>query len=410
MVSPYTTFLLVGFLDLLSVFFILPYLDIHAKELGFNHIQIGIIGAIFPACQMISSPLLGSLSDVKGRRPIFLLSLIICSLAYFWLGLTSSLLVFIGIRAITGTFKHTQTLTRALAPDYIDDENDVTALYGKLTSLGGLGLALGPVLSGYVMEAFPESGFTIICTISAGVILLNARLINSLPDIPKEKKEKSEAVLEATKLFDPIVNTFNQTVNNFYDLDWTIYGDIFLFKFLMSMSMGLYFNNFRLFLDTEHDVSPSVLGYITTIQGIVSSITNEKVSSFNKWYLNDIDYSQRIFHIFLIMVLSLVGLAIVPAVPFYIALLIPTAICFAFARVVALVVVSSRSVTSNRGTLIGAFNSVSSVSGIITPLIGGIINHYLGVTYVFYTGAMIASVGLVLSYRARAKSLNNKTK
>lgn len=235
-------------------------------------------------------------------------------------------------------------------------------------------------------------------------------LINSLPDIPEEKKEKSEAELKATKLFDPIVNTFNETVNNFYDLDWPIYGDIFLFKFLMSMSMGLYFNNFRLFLNTEHDISPSVLGYITTIQGIVSSITNEKVSSFNKWYVNDIDYSQRIFHIFLIMVLSLVGLAMVPSVPFYIALLIPTAICFAFARVVALVVVSNRSVTGNRGTLIGAFNSVSSISGIITPIIGGIINHYLGVTYVFYIGVMIASIGLVLSYRARAISWHEKTK
>lgn len=75
---------------------------------------------------------------------------------------------------ISGTFKHTQTLTRALAPDYIDDENDVTALYGKVTSLGGLGLALGPVLSGYAMEEFPESGFTIMCTVSAGVIILIA--------------------------------------------------------------------------------------------------------------------------------------------------------------------------------------------------------------------------------------------
>ena len=75
---------------------------------------------------------------------------------------------------VSGTFKHSQTLTRALAPDYLEDQNDVTALYGKLTSLGGLGMALGPTLSGYVMEACPEYGFTIMSTVLAAFFILIA--------------------------------------------------------------------------------------------------------------------------------------------------------------------------------------------------------------------------------------------
>ncbi|KAJ8733452.1 hypothetical protein PYW08_001750 [Mythimna loreyi] len=410
MISPYRTFLLVAFLDQLSIFFILPYLDIHAKQLGFNYFQIGLIGAIFPACQMISSPIVGSLSDVRGRRPIFLACLIICSIVYFCLGITSSLLVFIILRIVTGTFKHTLTLTRAMAPDYIDDKNDVTVLYGKLKSLAGIGLALGPILSGYIMEAFPENGFNIMCTILSGVIILNAALINALPDIAKKKYEESEPALEATKLLDAIVKTFNQTIKNFYNIDWTIFGDIFLYLFLMSVSMGLYFNNFRLFLNVKYEASPSVTGYISSIQGIITSITNEKISFFNKLYARDLDYSLRIFHVFLVMVLALIGLATVPTIPFYIAILIPTSIYFAMGRIVALIVVSNKSVSSNRGTLLGAFSSVSSLGGIIAPIIGGVINQYLSVTYVFYISAMIASIGLVLSYRARAISLQEKTK
>nr|XP_021200550.2 major facilitator superfamily domain-containing protein 9-like [Helicoverpa armigera] len=408
--KPSWTFLLVGFLDLMSIFLILPYVDIHAKELGFNHIQIGLLGAVYPGCQMISSPIVGSIGDVRGRRTILLYCLIVCAITYFWLGITSSLLAFFGLRILLGTFKHTQLLTKALAPDYLDNPDDLSTLYGRLMSLGSLGLALGSVLSGYAMEAFPNSGFTIMCIILSAFFVINAGLINSLPETAREKKDKSAATLEASKILDLTVDTFKKTINKFYSIDWVTYWDIFVFKLVLSASVGLYYSNFRLFLMTEHGLSHVYLGYIVAAEGVVSSIINNSVAYINKFYVHDKDYSQRILHIFFLIVFSLVGLALVPNVYLFVVLLIPKAVSFSLARIVSLEVVATRGGPDSRGTLIGAFSSVRSIAGIVTPLISGVINHYLGVTYAFLTAALFATIGLVLSYRVRLKSIHEKTK
>uniref|UniRef100_A0A2A4J523 Major facilitator superfamily (MFS) profile domain-containing protein n=1 Tax=Heliothis virescens TaxID=7102 RepID=A0A2A4J523_HELVI len=411
MASPYTSFIFIGLLDMLSVHFVLPYLDDHMKELGFNHIQIGLVGAAFYASQMISSPIIGSISDVKGRKPVLLFCLIVTSFAYFWLGITSSFYVFFSLRIVLGIFKQTQILTRTIAPDYLDDPNDVSILYGKLLSLGKLGTDLGTNLGGRITKAFPKNGFTIACALTTPLYFIVLRLVNGLPELFNEKKEdNSEPEKKSPKLYDSITDTYKQSINNIYSIDWNKYWDIFLFKLILSTSIGLYYSNFSSFLETHHETSAGYHGYIGTCQGIISTIILETVSYSNKVYRNDTDYSQRIFHVFLVIVLSFVGLALVPNIYLYAALVVPKAMYFSLGRMVTLNVLWSRSEESNRGALIGLLHNVGALSSVVTPLISGVINHYLGVSFVFYTGAILASVGLVLSYQARSRSLEEKIK
>nr|XP_021200595.2 major facilitator superfamily domain-containing protein 9-like [Helicoverpa armigera] len=411
MASPYVSFIFIGLLDMLAVHFVLPYLDNHMKELGFNHLQIGLVGAAFYACQLISSPFIGSVSDIKGRKPVLLISLIVCSFAYFWLGITSSFFVFFSLRIVLGIFKQTQILARALAPDYLDDPNDVSILYGKLLSLGKLGTDLGTNLGGRITKAFPKSGFTIACALTTPLYFIILRLVNGLPEISKEKKEDNpEPEKKSPKPNNSITDTYKQSLHNIFSIDWNKYWDIYLFKLILSTSIGLYYMNFTSFLETNHELSSDYIGYIGTFQGIIATIILETVFYSNKVYRNDTDYSQRIFHVFLVIVLSFVGLALVDNVYLYVALVVPKAMYFSLGRMVTLNVLWSRSDDTNRGVLIGLLYNVGLISSVITPLISGFINHYLGVTYVFYTGAMLASVGLVLSYQARSRSLEEKIK
>ncbi|KAF9814118.1 hypothetical protein SFRURICE_000113 [Spodoptera frugiperda] len=400
MVSPYATFLLVCFLDLISVSFIVPYLDIHAKELGFNYVQIGLVWAVYPLCQIVSSPVIGSLGDVTSRKQVLLTCVIICSCAYFCLGVVSSLYVFLSLRIVLGIFKQTQILTRALAPEYIHEPNKVFILYGKLLSLGSFGQTLGSFISKYPIETYPRYGFTFMCVILSIFFGVNAALINSLPETKtreEKKEETSDTSLRKTSLLASAVTTIKHTYYTLYNINWLNLWDILLFKLLMSISTGLYYNNFRIYLKNRYDLSNVSIVCILLFEAIISSIVNNSVAFINKLYINDRDYSQRVFHTFLGIVLTLVALGMVSSLPLYVLLLVPKAVSFALARIVTLAVVMSRSAPSNRGTLIGALYSASSLAYIITPIIGGLIIEYLSISYMYFVASLFAATGLVIS-------------
>lgn len=237
-------------------------------------------------------------------------------------------------------------------------------------------------------------------------------LINSLPDITKEKKKKPAKAISAIapKLIDSLRGPIKESIDEFYKIDWPVYGDIFIFKLLMTLSMGMYFTNFGLFLKTIHTVSPKNLGYIISLQGVTGSICTYFIGHVNKLYKSDKDYSERNYHVFIIVATSLFSIALAPNVYIYTALLIPLAIASSVGRIVTLEMVTSRTSGDHRGTVIGASNSVRSLSGVVIPLVSGVINQYTGVVYTFYCAASFAAIGVFVSRRIRLTSLEAKDK
>lgn len=211
-------------------------------------------------------------------------------------------------------------------------------------------------------------------------------------------------------LLQSLVDPLKESVNEFYKVDWPIFWDLFLYKMLMALTMGLYFSNFSMFLKTEHDVSPKGVGYIVAFQGVVGALSNFLIGYINKLYIKDTDYTQRILHIFIIMTLSLIGLAAVPNIYMYVAILVPKSVCGSVARVVSLEMTTSRSNPTQKGAIMGATNSVKSMTGVITPIIGGIIAQYIGLRYAFYVAAFVNFIGVIVSYRKRSKSTKEKIK
>lgn len=69
--------------------------------------------------------------------------------------------------------KQTQLLSKALGPDYVKDKAEQSVLYGRMASVSGVGMSMGPIIGGHIMEAFPDYGFTILCTITAAIFAIN---------------------------------------------------------------------------------------------------------------------------------------------------------------------------------------------------------------------------------------------
>ncbi|KAF9801722.1 hypothetical protein SFRURICE_014876 [Spodoptera frugiperda] len=398
----------VAFLDLLAVGLIVPLVAGHVREMGGNHVYVGLLGSIYAGFQLGSGPLIGSLSDLKGRKNILIMTLLLCGIAYTVMGFTNSIFVIMVIRAVLGLFKQTQMLTKALVPDYEKNEQRQAEIYGKMAAISGAGITLGPVIGGHIAEDHPENGFLLVAVVVGICFVINSGLVYFLPKIDSKVSKKKVASKTTkggaqTSLLVTLYSSVRQSVVELFHIDWIKYWDIFMFKALIGFAMGVYYSNYSLFLKTEYELSPKYVGYVISFQGVIGSLSSFFIGYINSFYLHDKDYSIRNMHVFLVTSMSLLGLALSFNVLMYAFWLIPLAVGNAIGRLVTLEMVLKRSDGDHRGTLIGASNSVRSLTGVVAPMVSGVIGEYYGVSYVIYASLCSTTLGLVLSYMRKIK-------
>jgi len=119
---------------------------------------LGWFGTIFALMQFFFSPILGSLSDRLGRRPIVLLSNIGTGLDYFVMALAPTLgWLFVG-RVISGITASSIPTAMAYAADVTPKEKRAGA-FGMLSAAFGIGFVLGPAIGGLLGGINPRLPF-----------------------------------------------------------------------------------------------------------------------------------------------------------------------------------------------------------------------------------------------------------
>ena len=136
---------------------------------------LGLLLAAMPIAQFFSGPILGALSDQKGRRPLFLCSLVIGVIGYFFSAIgvfwKSLFLLFLG-RLIVGAAAGNVAVVSATVADLSSEENKAKN-FGLYSMACGLGFTVGPFLGGQLSSV----GFEIPFFLSAGAVFLNLILI-----------------------------------------------------------------------------------------------------------------------------------------------------------------------------------------------------------------------------------------
>ncbi|XP_063069752.1 major facilitator superfamily domain-containing protein 9 [Engraulis encrasicolus] len=168
----------VGFMDLFGVSMIIPLLSHHVKFLGASPTVAGIVGSTYGVLQLFSSTVVGSWSDVVGRRDSLLTCLLVSALGYGLLGMSTSIALFVLARIPVGLFKHSLSICRALLSDLVC-ESDRPLVMGHFNAASSVGFIVGPVVGGYLTEH--EGGFYTSSFACAAIFLLNAGLVWMLP-------------------------------------------------------------------------------------------------------------------------------------------------------------------------------------------------------------------------------------
>ena len=190
--KPAATFIfLTVVLDMLALGMIAPVLPRLIE--GFLHGNIsgaakmlGLFGTTFAVMQFIFSPVLGSLSDKLGRRPIVLLSNFGLAADYMLMAWAPALpWLFVG-RVISGITASSIPTAMAYMADVLPPEKRAGA-FGMLSAAFGVGFVLGPAMGGLLGGVNPRLPFYV----SAGLSLLNG--MYGLFVLPESLKKENRA-------------------------------------------------------------------------------------------------------------------------------------------------------------------------------------------------------------------------
>lgn len=151
--TPLIIIFAIVFIDLIGFGMIIPVLPLFAQKEPFlaTPIEIGFVQSIYSWMQFVFSPLLGTLSDKYGRRPVLFVSLLGSAVGYLILGLANTLmLLFIG-RIVSGITGGNISAAQAYIADVTSKENRAKGM-GLFGAAFGLGFIAGPALGGILSK------------------------------------------------------------------------------------------------------------------------------------------------------------------------------------------------------------------------------------------------------------------
>ena len=145
------------FIDLLGFGIIIPILPFYVRSFGVSDVFIGLLAASYSFAQFVAAPILGRISDERGRRPVLMLSVGVAGVAWVVFGFASQigatvgtavgLSVLFGARLLAGAAGGNIATAQAYIADVTRPEERTGAL-GLVGAAFGLGFVFGPAVGG----------------------------------------------------------------------------------------------------------------------------------------------------------------------------------------------------------------------------------------------------------------------
>ncbi len=218
-------------------------------------LYVGLITSAAAACQFLFSPALGYLSDLYGRRPILLWSLVGGVIGYITFGVGGSLWVLFLARIIDGATAGDTPAMYAYIAD-VAEPHERARLYGILGAAGGVGVMVGPAIGGFAAQW----GLSMPLYVAATLGVIN--VIWGYFVMPESLKQENRA----TKFEARHLNPFAQFKNVFTSESLRIlFGVSFAFFVALIMEQS----NITGFFNTILSWGPTQIGIVLTLVGAV---------------------------------------------------------------------------------------------------------------------------------------------
>ncbi len=338
------------FIDMMGFGIVIPILPRYAEHLGAASWQIGLLVGIFSLAQLGMLPFWGQLSDLIGRRPILIISVLGTIVGYLMMGWTHSILIMMLGRALDGAAGANISTVQAYLSD-ITTVNERSQGMGLLGAAYGFGFIFGPVLGGWSCHYY---GPSVAMVIAAGLGFINFLFIFFfLPESLEKKQKISERP--------PMLAFLKYT-------DKKVYFSVMGTFFFMMTGYSIITTLLALFVYHRYQMNEQQTGYVYGMIGVIAIIIEGGIFGFFAKYFKDRWFviAGAVSLMFSFFILSLTQEVLLAVILFgFIALgdslMTP-----------ALPAIASRSVDAAwQGSALGLYQSVGSLARFLGPLLAG---------------------------------------
>lgn len=367
------TLLTTAFASMLGLGIISPFLPEFASKHGVNGFWLGVIFAGYGISRGFIMPIVGRISDRRGRKILVSAGLLLFSAISLFYPAAKSVWSLTLVRMIHGL---AAGMIMPIVMAYIGDFTKKGAegvTTGAMNTMFYLGMAAGPFLGGFLDHFY---GFNSIFYTMCGLGLLTFLMV--LFFLPESRPMTSQVkIVEHTTFRKLLHSSFIRAI-----LIISVVITFMMISFIALLPSLAAIDH----IDAVHiGIIISVGIFLGGIFQIPFGKLADKFDDVGKLIMIGIGTSLGMF-----------SLIVMPFCPNFDALLIAGAFMGLGAGVSA-PALSSLAVIIGRktamGTWMGIFNCVKSIAFVVTPLVAGIIMDYMGLKAAFYCITMIAFFG-----------------
>lgn len=392
--SPLLPIFLIVLVDVLGFTIILPLLPFYSERLGASPTVVGELVSTYAVCQLIAGPILGQLSDRRGRRPILLVSQAGTFAGFLLLAFSRHIWLLFLARAIDGATAGNLTIAQAYISDVTKPEHRAKS-FALIGIAFGFGFLVGPAIAGFLARYGYQAPILLASGLSFTTILCTFFLLPRR-EVVHERNEAAAA--------DPGPGGRRLSL-----ISWGEYRKYFrdreLARLLMqwllfSFSFSTFISGFALFAERRyvwngHPVGVREVGYIFAFTGFIGIIMQGgMVGRLVKWW-----GERRVVQIgFITSCLGDIAIGFTRTIGQLLWVAGFSNIGAAGLRPALTSLITQKADKREVGVIIGLTQSLMSVAQITAPIISGLlIDHHLLTTWAVWAGVL---AGFALLFQA----------
>lgn len=372
------------FLDILGFGILVPVIPFLVQPFDHSALTIGLLTMSFSIAQFFASPVLGALSDRYGRRPVLLISIFGAGVAYIVFGLAWALWVFFAARIVDGLTGGNISTAQAYIAD-VSAPKDRSKNFGLIGAAFGAGFIIGPAIGGvmsHISYSAPAylAGFLCLLSCLFGFFILPESL-------PPEKRRRDKMKLSELNPVAQLTGFLGQPG----------IAANFLLILMQGLGMNILRSNFMIYARDKFGYGPDQVGYLYTFLGIMVVGTQ---SLLVRRIVSRLGDGKTAFFGFIGMFLGFAWMATSPGIYeiFGIMLLVAVGNGLVYPTVSAM---TSGAVSGKQqGGVMGAQQSISSITMIFGPLIAGATYDHISHGAPYALAAICAVAGVYLCYQS----------
>lgn len=337
--------------DVIGFGIVIPSLPFHVAQISGLPLTITLLFSVFSVCSFFSNPILGTLSDRYGRRPVLLLSILSTAIGWFvFAGAQALWLLFLG-RMIDGLAAGNFSTAHSCLADISKTDKERTHNFGIIGAVFGIGFIIGPSLGGLLSHVSPAFPFWF-----AGILAL-LNFLSVLFLFPETNHHKNiNRALEINPI-KPLGRAFKNKSLRPTFLIWLLFG---LATSASQSITALYFSEIFGF-------TAATIGILISLQGVIMAF-NQGVGLKNFWLKK---FKEPDLELYLLFIFGCGYLLMSFSIWFFFVGIFITMITMSVLRVV----INSQAVgavsDNMKGEIIGVMNSVASLGMVFGPLLAG---------------------------------------